>query len=135
MERTTLSIRAPHKGLHEITAPIAAHVRKAKIREGMCNVFIRHTSASLVVNENADPDVQRDLENYLDRLVPEGDPHYTHTTEGDDDMPAHIKMALTLVSLNVPVEGGRLALGTWQGIYLWEHRDRPSAREIVVSVF
>ena len=135
MNRTTLSIRAPRKGLLDITDRIVAHVTESGVQDGMCNIFIRHTSASLVVNENYDPSAKRDLEVFLDRLVPEGEAWMTHTLEGDDDMPAHIRAALTLVSLNVPVEGGRLALGTWQGIYLWEHRNRPTPREIVVSVF
>ena len=103
-------------------------------REGLCTVFLRHTSASLLINENADPDVRSDLEYFLDRMVPEGDPAYRHTAEGPDDMPSHIKMALTQVSLSIPVVDGHLALGTWQGIYLWEHRDRPSSREILVTV-
>jgi secondary thiamine-phosphate synthase enzyme len=95
-------------------------------------IFCRHTSASLLIQENADADVQRDLIHYFDRLVPDGDPHFIHTTEGPDDMPAHIKSALTQTSLNIPVTAGRLALGTWQGIYLFEHRLAPHTRSLVV---
>ena len=109
-------------------------VREAKVREGLCTVFVRHTSASLIVQENADPTAKQDLERWLNRLVPEGDPFYRHDTEGPDDIPAHIKAALTAVSLSIPVQEGKLALGTWQGIYLWEHRRRGSERDLVVHV-
>ena len=102
--------------------------------EGLCTVFIRHTSASLTVQENADPSARHDLERWLDRLVPEGDPLYTHVSEGPDDMPAHIKAALTATSLSIPVLDGRLALGTWQGIYVWEHRARRHVRRLAVHV-
>lgn len=122
------------QGLHEITARVEEAVRDAGVREGLCTLFLRHTSASLLIQENADPAVQRDLERWLDRLVPENDPLYTHTTEGPDDMPAHIKGALTTVSLAIPIDDGRLQLGTWQGIYVWEHRRRGSAREVVVHI-
>jgi secondary thiamine-phosphate synthase enzyme len=101
----------------------------------MCTLFIRHTSASLIIQENYDPTAREDLERFLDRLVPEGASWMTHTLEGPDDMPSHIKSVLTQVSLSIPVSGGRLALGTWQGIYLWEHRDHPTPREILVSVY
>jgi secondary thiamine-phosphate synthase enzyme len=130
----TLRIRAPRRGLHEISAGVQAAVERSGARDGLCNVFLQHTSASLIINENADPTARADLEAFLDRLVPEGEPYYRHTLEGPDDMPSHIKCILTDVSLNVPVLNGRLALGTWQGIYLWEHRDRASARSIIVSV-
>ena len=102
--------------------------------EGLCTLFLRHTSASLLIQENADPSARRDLEAWLDRLVPEGDPLFTHTAEGADDMPAHVKAALTASSLSIPIVDGELALGTWQGIYLWEHRRRPHRREIVVHL-
>jgi secondary thiamine-phosphate synthase enzyme len=131
----TLTIRAPRRGLHDITRDIARIVGAADVSSGMCTVFIRHTSASLTIQENADPTARRDLETFLDRLVPDGAAWMTHTVEGDDDMPSHIKSVLTQVSLSIPILDGRLALGTWQGIYLWEHRDRPSAREILVSVY
>lgn len=122
------------QGLHEVTHKVREVVRHSGVSEGLVTLFIRHTSASLVIQENADPDVQRDLERWLGRLVPEGDPLYTHTVEGPDDMPAHIKSALTAVSLSIPLLDGELALGTWQGIYLWEHRRHRGERELVVSV-
>jgi len=119
------------QGLHEITARVASEIG---IDEGLCTVFVRHTSASLVIQENADPSAKRDLERWLDRLVPEGDPFYAHVAEGPDDMPSHIKAALTQTSVSIPVIGGRLALGTWQGIYLWEHRRRGARREVVLHI-
>ena len=129
-----LSIATPGRGLHEITAKVQAAVRKAGIAEGLCTVFVRHTSASLVIQENADPSARHDLERWIERLVPEGDPFYTHDTEGADDMPAHIRTALTHTSLSIPIVGAKLALGTWQGIYLWEHRRRGSPRELVLHI-
>jgi secondary thiamine-phosphate synthase enzyme len=129
-----LSIRTPGQGLHEVTPRIAQVVREAKIDEGLCTVFVRHTSASLVIQENADPTAKQDLERWLNRLVPEGDPFYRHDTEGPDDMPAHIKSALTQSSLSVPIKNGQMVLGAWQGIYLWEHRHRGGERELVVHV-
>lgn len=129
-----LSFETPGQGLHEITAKVAAVVDAAGIDEGLCTVFVRHTSASLVIQENADPTAKSDLERWLKRLVPEGDPFYEHDAEGPDDMPSHIKAALTAVSLSIPIQRNRLALGTWQGIYLWEHRRRGSRRELVVHV-
>jgi secondary thiamine-phosphate synthase enzyme len=122
------------QGLEEITAKVAAAVADAKIEEGLCTLFVRHTSASLVIQENADPSARRDLERWLNRLVPDGDPFYSHDAEGPDDMPAHIKAALTASSISIPVTGGRLSLGTWQGIYLWEHRRRGSRRELVLHI-
>ena len=122
------------KGLYDCTARVAAAVAEAGVEEGLCTVFIRHTSASLVIQENADPAVQTDLQHWLERLVPERDPLYTHTAEGPDDMPAHIKCALTCSSLGIPVTDGRLALGTWQGIYIWEHRRHGGARQVVVHI-
>jgi secondary thiamine-phosphate synthase enzyme len=130
-----LSIRAPRRGLHEITDQVARLVAGTDVTEGLCTVFIRHTSASLTIQENADPSARRDLETFLDRLVPERASWVTHTVEGDDDMPSHIKAVLTQVSLTIPIVDGSLALGTWQGLYLWEHRDRPTPREIVVSIY
>lgn len=127
-------VDTPGQGLHEITAQVQSSVSEAQVAEGLCTVFVRHTSASLVIQENADPTAKRDLERWLNRLVPEGDPFYQHDTEGPDDMPAHIKAALTAVSLSIPVQKKRLVLGTWQGIYLWEHRRRGSRREIVLHV-
>lgn len=130
----SLRITTGTKGLHDISAAVAAVVRRADVEAGLAVVFVRHTSASLIINENADPDVQRDLSAFLDRLVPEGDPLYRHVDEGPDDMPAHVKAALTASSLSIPVTSGALALGTWQGLYLWEHRRRPSPRTIVVHI-
>jgi secondary thiamine-phosphate synthase enzyme len=130
----TLVIRTSRQGLVEITLPVAEVVRTSAIDEGLCTVFVPHTSASLVIQENADPRARRDLEAFLARLVPEGDPLYTHTAEGPDDMPSHVKSALTATSLAIPVIGGSLGLGTWQGIYLWEHRRRGSHRNVLVHV-
>ena len=122
------------QGLYEITATVQAEVRKARLSEGLCTVFVRHTSASLVIQENADPSAKRDLERWIARLVPEGDPFYTHDTEGPDDMPAHIRAALTATSLSIPIVNEKLVLGTWQGIYLWEHRRRGARRELVLHI-
>jgi len=129
-----LSVRTPGQGLHEVTQQVAALVRQAGVEQGLCTLFIRHTSASLLIQENADPTAKQDLERWLDRLVPEGDPFYRHDAEGPDDMPAHIKTALTATSLSIPVVHGKLGLGTWQGIYLWEHRRRGGERELLVHV-
>jgi len=129
-----LTIQSRGQGLHEITSEIASVVAEAGVREALCTVFIQHTSASLTIQENADPSARRDLERWLNHLVPENDPLYTHTAEGPDDMPSHIKAILTATSLSIPVVDGRLALGTWQGIYLWEHRTQGHARRIVVHV-
>lgn len=120
------------QGLHEITREVQAVVTASGIADGLCTVMIQHTSASLVIQENADPSARRDLEAWLSRLVPEDDALFTHTAEGSDDMPSHIKAALTATSLSIPVTGGRLGLGTWQGIFIWEHRRRGSTRQCVV---
>ena len=128
------TVRTRGQGLEEITSRVMSVVREARIGDGLCTVFVRHTSASLVIQENADPTAKQDLERWLNRLVPEGDSFYRHDTEGPDDMPAHIKAALTATSLSIPVLDGKLGLGTWQGIYLWEHRRRGSARELLVHV-
>ncbi len=129
-----LSIATRGKGLHEITDEVTRVVAEAGVEEGLCTVFIRHTSASLTIQENADPSARYDLERWIDRLVPEHDPAFTHTSEGLDDMPSHIKAALTATSLGVPIAGGRLCLGTWQGIYVWEHRRSAHTRRVVVHV-
>ena len=129
-----LNVSTRGQGLHLITAEVENAVRKSGVLEGLCTLFLRHTSASLLVQENADPSARHDLERWLDRLVPEGDPLYTHTYEGPDDMPSHIKTALTATSLAIPVDQGRLTLGTWQGIYLWEHRHGGERRELVVHI-
>jgi secondary thiamine-phosphate synthase enzyme len=122
------------RGLNEVTDAVRERLRASGLREGLCTVFIRHTSASLVIQENADPAAGRDLEAFLDRLVPDGDPLYTHTAEGDDDMPSHVKAALTRTSEQIPFSRGELSLGTWQGIYVWEHRTGRHTREITVHL-
>ena len=129
-----LELRPRKPGLLEFTRELQQVVRDSGQREGLCTVFVRHTSASLLIQENADPDVRRDLEAFLARLVPEGDPLYRHVTEGPDDMPAHVRAALTQTSLSIPIANGALALGTWQGVYLWEHRRAPSPRSVVVHL-
>jgi len=129
-----LVIQPEHRGLNEITQRVAEIVSRSGVESGLCTVFIRHTSASLTIQENADPTAADDLERWLDRLVPEGDSLYRHTAEGPDDMPAHIKAALTATTLTIPFFDRSLVLGTWQGIYLWEHRHRPSTRRVVVCI-
>jgi secondary thiamine-phosphate synthase enzyme len=126
----TISTRG--RGLYEFTREIEKWVGKNKFRDGLPTLHLRHTSASLLIQENADPDVRRDLESFFKRLVPDGDPLFMHTAEGDDDMPAHIRTALTTVNLNIPVHNGRPVLGTWQGIYLWEHRTRGHERRVAL---
>jgi secondary thiamine-phosphate synthase enzyme len=125
---------ATRRGLNEVTEAVSERLRASGLREGLCTVFIRHTSASLVIQENADPAARRDLEAFLDRLVPDGDPLYTHVAEGDDDMPSHVKAALTRTSEQIPFKGGALLLGTWQGLYVWEHRSGRHRRELSVHL-
>ena len=134
MSTTSLLVQTSGRGLIEITAEVAALVDRVTVDDGLCTLFVQHTSASLLIQENADPDVCSGLAAFFRRLVPEGDSLWTHTAEGPDDMPAHVRSALTQVSLSVPVIGGRLALGTWQGIYLWEHRRRGSQRTVLVHI-
>ncbi len=129
-----ISVRGDGQGLHEFTPQVSRVVAESGVREGLCTIFLRHTSASLTIQENADPSARHDLEGWLNRLVPERDPNFTHTAEGPDDMPSHIKAALTATSLSIPVIEGRLALGTWQGIYLWEHRRRRGSRRVVLHI-
>ena len=129
-----IEIRTQGKGLHEITDEVNGVVRGSGLDQGLCTLMIQHTSASLTIQENADPSARRDLEDWLDRHVPEGDPHFTHVHEGPDDMPSHIKAALTSTTLSIPIVRGALALGTWQGIYLWEHRRRGSLRHCVLHI-
>lgn len=131
---TTLGFDTRGRGLIEITRPVAAWTSGNDMETGLLTLFVRHTSASLVVQENADPDVRGDLERFLARLVPDGDSLFRHRDEGADDMPAHVRAALTAVQLSIPLSGGRLALGTWQGIYLWEHRIRPHRREVALHL-
>lgn len=122
------------RGTYEVTDRIERVVRESKIRRGLCTVFVHHTSASLILCENADPSVRRDLERYFARLVPDGDPIFQHTAEGPDDMPAHIRTILTQSSQTIPIADGRCDLGTWQGLYLWEHRSDPHQRRLTVSI-
>lgn len=129
----TLEIATRGRGLVEITDEVNAAFAASGIADGLVTLFVRHTSASLLIQENADPDVREDLERFFARLVRDGDPLFAHRSEGPDDMPAHVRAALTAVQLSVPAMGGRLALGTWQGIYLWEHRTRGHRREVVVQ--
>ena len=132
--RESLDFGTRGRGTSEVTAEVQAAVRASGIAEGLCTVFVHHTSASLVMCENADPAVRVDLETWLARAVPDGDPAFTHTAEGDDDMPAHVRSALTATSLGMPVRGGTLDLGTWQGLYLYEHRWRGARRRLSVVV-
>ena len=129
-----IPVKTLGRGTYEITDAVQQAVREAGIGQGLCTVFVHHTSASLTINENADPDVRRDLDAFLERLVPDGDPLFVHTAEGPDDMPSHIRCALTQTSLGIPVMGGRCDLGTWQGIYLWEHRLAAHSRRVSVTV-
>jgi secondary thiamine-phosphate synthase enzyme len=131
---TVLDVATPGRGLVEITRPVAQWTAGTGIADGLLTLFIRHTSASLLVQENADPQVRRDLERFLARLVPDGDPLFEHQNEGPDDMPAHVRSALTQVQLSVPLIDGRLALGTWQGIYVYEHRRRAHTRQVVLHL-
>ncbi len=127
-----IMVRTRRQGLHEFSAEVQQALAESGLREGLCTIFLQHTSASLIIQENADASARDDLENWLNRLVRENDPLYTHNHEGADDMPAHIKAALTQTFLSIPVSDGRLALGTWQGVYLWEHRHRGDARSVVL---
>jgi secondary thiamine-phosphate synthase enzyme len=129
-----IQVESGGQGLFEVTQAVANAVSRAELSEGLCTLFVQHTSASLLIQENADPAARRDLERWLARLVPENDPLYTHTQEGPDDMPAHVKSALTATSISIPITDGRLALGTWQGIFLWEHRSQPGLRTIVIHI-
>ncbi len=132
--QTALKIKTTGKSLHKITNQVEQALAKSAITTGLCTIFVRHTSASLLIQENADPDVLIDLENFFSQLVPEDATRYIHSSEGMDDMPAHIRSALTHTSEHIPVSGGQLVLGTWQGIYLWEHRQRSNYREIIVHI-
>lgn len=131
---TSLNVLTNGQGLVAFTAQVVETLNRKSINEGLCTLFIQHTSASLLVQENYDPSAQYDLERWLNRLVPENDPLYTHTLEGPDDMPAHIKAALTATSISIPVIDGQLALGDWQGIYLWEHRHYSGARKVIMHL-
>jgi secondary thiamine-phosphate synthase enzyme len=122
------------RGTYDLSSDVQSAVRESGIKAGLCHVFICHTSASLMLCENADPSVMRDLETFMSRQVPDGDPMFTHTAEGPDDMPAHVRSILTQSDINIPVHDGRCALGTWQGIYLWEHRRAPHTRRVLLTV-
>ena len=124
----------PGRGFHELTADVADMVIQSGIDVGLCHVFLRHTSASLCISENADPEVLRDLERFAQRMAPDGDPLFRHDAEGPDDMPAHVRNLFAGYQLSVPIRDGRLMLGTWQGIYLWEHRSHPHRREVLVTL-
>ena len=129
-----LTLPQSPRGLRAITRDVAAVVAASGVQTGLCHVFVHHTSASLIIQENADPDVQRDLEAFMRRLVPDGDPLFRHRAEGPDDMPAHVRSVLTASSLTVPVTASRLALGIWQGLYLWEHREHGGERRLTITV-
>lgn len=132
--RDILSIQTPGRGTIDVSNQINESMQAIDFKEGLCHLFLQHTSASLILCENYDPDVKVDLENFLSRLAPDGDPLFTHTMEGDDDMPAHIRSIITHNDLTIPVEDGKLMLGTWQGIYLYEHRANPHQRKIIMTL-
>ena len=134
IDQCELRVSTQGRGTYDITGDVQRSVRDSGVSSGLCHVFICHTSASLMLCENADPSVMRDLETFMSRHVPDGDPMFTHTAEGPDDMPAHIRSILTQSDLNLPVRQGSCALGTWQGVYLWEHRQSPHTRRVVITV-
>ena len=134
MQQTELVVETRGRGTYDVTSRVADAVSAAHVETGLCHVFITHTSASLMLCENADPDVRRDLETFMSELAPDGDPRFVHTAEGPDDMPAHVRSVLTQSELCLPIRAGRLALGTWQGVYLWEHRLAPHRRRLVVTI-
>ncbi len=129
-----MNVSMPGRGTKNITSDITSAFGKSYIKTGLCNVFLQHTSASLMICENYDETVRSDLENFLARLIPDGDPLFQHTTEGEDDMPAHIRTILTQTSISIPIHSGKLALGTWQGVYLYEHRYQAQNRTLILSV-
>lgn len=130
----TIELSTPGRGFQDVSSELQHAVRQSGVEAGICHVFLRHTSASLLITENADPDVRRDLENFISKLAPDGDPAYFHSMEGPDDMPAHIRSVLTSSELTIPIRQGKLALGTWQGAYLWEHRTRPHRRRLDITI-
>jgi secondary thiamine-phosphate synthase enzyme len=131
---SVLNVTPPPRGFAEITEEVRAVVARAGVQTGLCHLFLRHTSASLLITENADPEVRRDLERWLSRLAPDGDPLFRHDQEGPDDMPAHVRNMVAGYQLTVPIHGGELALGTWQGIYVWEHRTQAHRREVALTI-
>jgi secondary thiamine-phosphate synthase enzyme len=134
IHQDTIRQRTRGRGTYDITGQVGAIVRDAGIQTGLCHLFLQHTSASLIICENADPSVRSDLERFMARLVPDGDPIYDHTQEGPDDMPAHVRAILTKMEMTLPVSGGHCALGTWQGVYLYEHRHHAHERRVIVTV-
>jgi len=134
ISQTEINVSTSGRGTYDISQQIQDFVGSASVTTGLCHVFIKHTSASLMLCENADPAVLRDLETFMARQVPDGDPMFTHTAEGPDDMPAHVRSVLTQSDINLPVSNGRCALGTWQGIYLWEHRFAPHLRTVTLTL-
>jgi secondary thiamine-phosphate synthase enzyme len=134
ISQTEINVSTSGRGTYDISQQIQDFVGSAGVTTGLCHVFIKHTSASLMLCENADPAVLRDLETFMERQVPDGDPMFTHTAEGPDDMPAHVRSVLTQSDINLPVSNGRCALGTWQGIYLWEHRFAPHLRTVTLTL-
>lgn len=134
MYQSSFSISTRGRGTYDVTEAVQAAVRDSGARAGLCTVFVHHTSASLIITENADPVVRRDLDAFLARLVPDGDPLFRHVDEGPDDMPAHVRSVLTQTSLGIPIASGRCDLGTWQGIYVWEHRGAPHTRRVSVTI-
>ena len=134
IKQEEIRISTGGRGTYDLSRQVQQVVKASGINTGLCHVFIRHTSASLMICENADPAVMRDMETFMSRQVPDGDPMFTHTAEGPDDMPAHVRSVLTQTDLNVPVSEGRCALGTWQGIYLWEHRIAPHNRKVLLTI-
>jgi secondary thiamine-phosphate synthase enzyme len=135
MNRRDWTVRTNGRGFVELSGRVNDFVEESGVGEGLCNVFLAHTSASLILGENADPGVRRDLEAFFARLVPDGDPLYEHDAEGDDDMPAHIRTVLTQNSVVIPIHRGRLGLGTWQGLFLWEHRSSPHERSVIATIW
>lgn len=135
MFQESFTVATRGRGSFEVSGQIQKIVSNSGVTTGLCHIFIHHTSASLMLCENADPTVRRDLDAFMDRLVPDGDPLYRHTMEGPDDMPAHVRTVLTQTGISIPVQAGRCALGTWQGVYVWEHRTAPHQRRLTVSVY
>ncbi|KAB7619741.1 secondary thiamine-phosphate synthase enzyme YjbQ [Alkalilimnicola sp. S0819] len=135
MHQSEITIQSAGRGMREISPELAMELRQSGVRDGLCHVFLQHTSASLIICENADPAVRRDLERFMSRIAPDGDPLWEHDAEGPDDMPAHVRSVLTQTGLTLPVRAGQLALGTWQGVYLWEHRTRGHQRRLMVTVW
>ena len=134
MFQTEIEITTKGRGTYELTSRVADFVRSSRVATGLCHVFTTHTSASLMICENADPDVRRDLETFMGDLAPDGDERFVHTAEGPDDMSAHVRSVLTQTDLTIPISGGKLALGTWQGVYFWEHRLHAQRRRVLVTV-